>query len=61
MYIYNFIFYIVELIAIFYLGNKIRHETDLRQFTELTEFNTGESSGIWIDVDYACYILYNVS
>lgn len=40
------IFYIVELIAIFYLGNKIRHETDLRQFTELTEFNTGESSGI---------------
>lgn len=40
------IFYIVELIAIFYLGNKIRHETDLQKFTELTDFTGGDTSGL---------------
>jgi hypothetical protein len=34
------IFYVVELISVFYLGNKMRHETDLDKFTELTDFET---------------------
>ena len=33
------IFYVVELIGIFFLGNRMRHETDLQKFTELTEFS----------------------
>lgn len=33
------IFYIVEIIVVIYIGNKLRLETDYRMFQEMTEFS----------------------